>query len=60
MEPKETDCCWNCKYFGGTFEDGKTKCGNSDQWNTWIKPWVGCEKWKEGTNGTTGAEKRSS
>jgi len=40
--------CFNCKYFKGTFEDGKTKCSNSEQWNTWIKPWVGCEMWKEG------------
>lgn len=40
--------CMNCKYFKGTFEDGKTKCGNSEQWNTWIKPWVGCEMWKKG------------
>lgn len=47
MEPKETDCYWNCKYFNGTYDDGKTICGNADQWNTWIKPHEGCEKWKE-------------
>ena len=50
MEPKETDCCWNCKYFKGTHDDGKTKCGNPDQWNTWIKPQEGCEWWKEAHN----------
>ena len=50
MEPRETDCCWNCKYFKGTYDDGKTKCGNPDQWNTWIKPEQGCEWWKEAHN----------
>lgn len=48
MTPKETDNCLTCKYYRGTFEDGKTKCSNSEQWNTWIKPWVGCEMWKKG------------
>ena len=43
--------CLNCKYFKGTHDDGKTKCGNPDQWNTWIKPEQGCEKWKEYKNG---------
>lgn len=47
MKPKETDCCWNCKYFNGTHDDGKTICGNADQWNTWIRPEQGCEYWKE-------------
>ena len=47
MTPRESDCCWNCKYFKGTHDDGKTKCGNPDQWNTWIKPEQGCEWWKE-------------
>ena len=51
MTPRETDCCWNCKYFKGTHDDGKTKCGNPDQWNTWIKPEQGCEKWKEARHG---------
>ena len=46
----ESDCCWNCKYFKGTYDDGKTKCGNPDQWNTWIKPQEGCEWWKEAHN----------
>lgn len=50
MTPRETDCCWNCKYFKGTYDDGKTKCGNPDQWNTWIKPEQGCEYWKEAHN----------
>ena len=39
--------CINCKYYRGTHDDGKTKCGNPDQWNTWIKPEQGCEWWKE-------------
>ena len=53
MEPRESDCCWNCKYFKGTHDDGKTKCGNPDQWNTWIKPQEGCEWWKEAHNDNT-------
>ena len=46
-EAKETDNCLTCKYYRGTHDDGKTKCGNPDQWNTWIKPEQGCEWWKE-------------
>ena len=53
MTPRETDCCWNCKYFKGTHDDGKTKCGNPDQWNTWIKPEQGCEWWKEDKHDNT-------
>ena len=47
MTPKETDNCLTCKYYRGTNDDGTTKCGNPDQWNTWIKPQEGCEWWKE-------------
>ena len=47
MEPRESDCCWNCKYFKGTYDDGKAKCGNSEVWNTWSKPEQGCERWEE-------------
>lgn len=39
--------CLNCRYFKSTYADGKTHCSNPDQWNTWIKPEEGCEKWKE-------------
>ena len=42
--------CLTCKYYRGTHDDGKTKCGNSEVWNTWIKPEQGCERWKEEHN----------
>ena len=50
MEPKETDCCWNCEYFRGTYDDGKTICENREVWNTWIRPEEGCERWEEAHN----------
>ena len=47
FDKREQDCCWNCKYFNSTHDDGKTRCSNADQWNTWIRPEQGCEYWKE-------------
>lgn len=42
--------CLNCKYFKGTYDDGKTICGNREVWNTWIRPEHGCERWEEAHN----------
>ena len=50
MTPKENDNCLTCKYYRGTNDNGTTKCGNRDQWNTWIKPQEGCKWWKEEHN----------
>ena len=43
-------CCFNCRYCTGLFDDGKCKCNNKEQWNTWIKPEQGCERWEENHN----------